>query len=97
MMKSERSKRCRNIGASISDVSNGVSDAVDVSRMSISPTLRRPIIERHGAAAYGLRQLARAIQRAIADPKIGDATRDKRTCRALAGFTRAEHKHLALA
>jgi hypothetical protein len=59
--------------------------------------LRRPIIERHGAPPYGLRQLARAIQRAITDPKIRDATRDKRTCRALAGFTRAKHKHFALA
>src|SRR5512132_126801 len=59
--------------------------------------LRRPIIERHGAPTYGLRQLARAIQRAITDPKIGDATRDKRTCRALASFTCAEHKNFAIA
>jgi hypothetical protein len=59
--------------------------------------LRHPIIERHGAPAYGLRELARAIQGAITDPKISHATRDKRTCGALAGFTRAEHKHFALA
>src|SRR4029450_11421292 len=59
--------------------------------------LRRPIIERHGASAYSLPQLPPALQRAITDSKISDATRDKRTCRALADFTRAKHKHFALA
>ena len=54
-------------------------------------------IERHGASAYCLCQLARAIERAITHPKIGDAARDKRARRALAGFTRAQHKHFALA
>src|SRR5947208_10218498 len=55
------------------------------------------MIERHGAAAYCLCQIMRAIEGAIADPKIGDAPRDKRARRTLAGFPRPEHKHCALA
>jgi len=69
---------------------------VDVSRCR-SPDIAPPIVERHSAPAYSLRQLARAIQRAITDPKI--VTPRETSARVVRSLVspRTEHKHLALA
>ena len=87
----------RSIGASISWVSNGVSDAVDVSKISIS---RHCAVQSSNGTARPPTACASSparSSRAITDAKISDAARDKRARRALADFTRSEHEHLTLA
>ena len=97
MMKSGRSNRSRSIGASFSGLATAFPTLWMVMRISIS---------RH-CVAHSSNETARPptacasstarSDRTIAHTKIAHTTGNKRARSALAGFTRAQHEHLAIA